>query len=239
MDPLHKILSIIIPVYNEEATLEQLLEKIIRLELINGMGKELIIVNDASTDRSEEIIRQTVARHPNTIVKYARHDVNSGKGRAIRTGIEYVTGDYVVIQDADLEYDPQDFNLLLTYLTIREKKVVYGSRFLDRENKHSYRRFYLGGRLVSLFANLLYGQRLTDEPTCYKMFDTALLKSIPLQCSGFEFCPEVTAKVAKRGYKIVELPIRYYPRSIREGKKIKWHDGVEALWVLIKYKLIK
>ena len=239
MEPQHKTLSVIIPVYNEEATLERLLEKIVRVELINGMKKEIIIVNDASQDGSEEIIRQTIARYPDTPVKYIRHDVNAGKGKAIRTGIEYVTGHYVVIQDADLEYDPQDLNLLLMYLTVREKKVVYGSRFLEQENKHSYHRFYLGGRLVSLFANLLYGQRLTDEPTCYKMFDADLLKSIPLQCTGFEFCPEVTAKVARLGYKIVELPIRYYPRSIREGKKIKWHDGVEALWVLLKYKWIK
>ncbi|MDR2118697.1 MAG: glycosyltransferase family 2 protein [Tannerellaceae bacterium] len=238
MEPQSSTLSIIIPVYNEEATLERLLEKVIRVELINGMGKEIIIINDASTDRSEEIIRDAVARHPDVLLKYARHDVNAGKGSAIRTGIQYVTGDYVVIQDADLEYDPQDFNLMLTYLISREKKVVYGSRFLERENKHSYRRFYIGGRLVSLCANLLYGQRLTDEPTCYKMFETDLLKSIPLQCTGFEFCPEVTAKVAKRGYKIVELPIRYYPRSIREGKKIKWYDGIEALWVLLKYKLV-
>ncbi|MDR2390006.1 MAG: glycosyltransferase family 2 protein [Tannerellaceae bacterium] len=235
----HKTLSIIIPVYNEESTLEGLLEKIVRVELINGMGKEIILVNDASGDASGEIIRQTINRYPEIAFKYVRHEVNSGKGRAIRSGMEHVTGDYVVIQDADLEYEPEDLNLLLTYLILRNKKVVYGSRFLERENKHSYRRFYLGGRLVSLFTNLLYGQRLTDEPTCYKMFDAALLKSIPLQCTGFEFCPEVTAKVAKRGYKIVELPIRYYPRSIRQGKKIKWYDGIEALWVLLKYKLQK
>jgi glycosyltransferase involved in cell wall biosynthesis len=234
-----KTLSVIIPVYNEEATLERLLEKVLRVKLISGMGKELIIVNDASHDRSEEIAREVMARHPAETIKYVRHEVNAGKGAAIRTAIGYLTGDYAVIQDADLEYEPQDFNLLLLYLVSRGKKVVYGSRFLERENRHSYRRFYWGGRLVSLFANLLYGQRLTDEPTCYKMFDAALLKSIPLECTGFEFCPEVTAKVARLGYKIVELPICYYPRSIREGKKIKWYDGVEALFVLIKYKIIK
>jgi glycosyltransferase involved in cell wall biosynthesis len=239
MKPQHQTLSIIIPVYNEEATLERLLEKVIRVELINGIEKEIIVVNDASRDQSEEIIRSMIDRHPEARIQYARHEVNAGKGQAIRTGIQYVTGNYVVIQDADLEYDPQDFNLLLNYLIIHEKKVVYGSRFLERENKHSSRRFYLGGRLVSLFANLLYGQHLTDEPTCYKMFHAPLLKSIPLQCTGFEFCPEITAKVAKLGYKIVELPIRYYPRSIQEGKKIKWYDGVEALWVLFKYKFIK
>lgn len=115
-------------------------------------------------------------------------------------------------------------------------KVVYGSRFLNRENKHSYFSFYIGGRFVSFVTNLLYGQHLTDEPTCYKFFDTAFLKSIPLQCKGFEFCPEVTAKVCKRGIKIHEIPIHYHPRSIAEGKKINWKDGLKAIWTLIKYR---
>ncbi|MDR1557900.1 MAG: glycosyltransferase family 2 protein [Tannerellaceae bacterium] len=234
-----KTLSIIVPVYNEEATLECLLEKLVRLKLVNGTGKEIVIVNDCSHDRSEGIAREVMARYPDVAIRYARHEVNSGKGMAIRTGIQYVTGDYVVVQDADLEYEPQDLNLLLDYLITSEKKVVYGSRFLERENKHSYRSFYLGGRLVSLLTNVLYRQRLTDEPTCYKMFDTALLKSIPLRCTGFEFCPEVTAKVSKAGYKIKELPIHYYPRSIQEGKKIKWYDGVEAIWTLLKYRFTK
>ncbi|MDR1938727.1 MAG: glycosyltransferase family 2 protein, partial [Tannerellaceae bacterium] len=170
MKQLHIILSIIIPVYNEESTLERLLEKVIRLELINGAGKEIILVDDCSRDRSEEIAREVMSRHPEAAIKYVRHEVNSGKGMAIRTGIQFVTGDYVVIQDADLEYDPEDFNLLLSYLICNDKKVVYGSRFLNRENTHSYQTFYLGGRLVSFVANLLYGQHLTDEPTCYKMF---------------------------------------------------------------------
>jgi len=116
--------------------------------------------------------------------------------------------------------------------------VIYGSRFLMKENKHSYQTFYLGGRIVSLFTNLLYFQHLTDEPTCYKLFKTDLIKSIPLKCNGFEFCPEITAKVAKKGIRIKELPIKYYPRSIEEGKKIKWTDGVEALWTLLKYRFI-
>jgi glycosyltransferase involved in cell wall biosynthesis len=232
------ILSIVIPVYNEESTLECLLEKVIHVKLTNGAGKEIIIVNDCSRDKSEAIAKYMISKYPNAAIKYARHEVNSGKGMAIRTGLQLVSGDYVVIQDADLEYEPQDFDLLLNYLITCEKKVVYGSRFLARENKHSYLGFYLGGRLVSLFANMLYGQHLTDEPTCYKMFDAGLLKSISLQCTGFEFCPEVTAKVAKLGYKIKEMPIHYYPRSIKEGKKIKWYDGVEAIWTLLKYRFI-
>ncbi|MDR0733299.1 MAG: glycosyltransferase family 2 protein [Dysgonamonadaceae bacterium] len=236
---MYNILSIIIPVYNEETTLERLLEKVIHAKLANGVEKEIIIINDCSHDGSETIAKQVIARYPDVSIKYTRHEANAGKGMAIRTGLQLTTGNYVVIQDADLEYDPQDFDSLLNYLITCKKKVVYGSRFLGRENRHSYLSFYLGGRLVSFFANILYGQHLTDEPTCYKMFDAALLKSIPLHCTGFEFCPEVTAKVSKLGYKIKELPIHYYPRSIGEGKKIKWYDGVEAIWILLKYRFIK
>ncbi|MDR1259032.1 MAG: glycosyltransferase family 2 protein [Tannerellaceae bacterium] len=233
------LLSVIIPVYNEESTLERLLEKVISLQPANGTAKEIIIVNDCSSDRSEDIAKEVIARHPDACIRYLRHDVNSGKGMAIRTGLQSATGDYVVIQDADLEYEPQDLNMLLNYLISNGRKVVYGSRFLNPANKHSYYGFYLGGRLVSLCTNILYGQRLTDEPTCYKMLETGLLKSLSLQCTGFEFCPEVTAKVARLGYKIDELPICYYPRTIVEGKKIKWHDGVKAIWVLLKYRFIK
>lgn len=233
------MLSIIIPVYNEESTLKRLLEKVIHVKLTNGVEKEIIIINDCSRDKSEAIAKCVIAEYPNVSIKYTRHEVNSGKGMAIRTGLQLVTGDYVVIQDADLECEPQDIDLLLNYLITCEKKVVYGSRFLKQENRHSYLGFYLGGRLVSFFANILYGQHLTDEPTCYKMFDAELLKSIPLRCTGFEFCPEVTAKVSKLGYKIKELPIHYYPRSISEGKKLKWYDGVKAIWTLLKYRFIK
>ncbi|MDR1344003.1 MAG: glycosyltransferase family 2 protein [Tannerellaceae bacterium] len=235
----NKTLSIIIPVYNEESTLECLLEKVINLQLTGGAKKEIIIVNDCSTDRSREIVKETTARHKESSIKYTAHETNRGKGMAIRTGLQMVTGDFVVIQDADLEYEPRDFNILLSYLVTEGGRVVYGSRFLNPANKHSYRSFYLGGRLVSLFANILYGQHLTDEPTCYKMFDTALIKSIDLRCTGFEFCPEVTAKVSKLGFKIRELPICYYPRTMDEGKKIKWYDGIEALWVLLKYRFVK
>ncbi|MDR1357684.1 MAG: glycosyltransferase family 2 protein [Tannerellaceae bacterium] len=238
MENKNKILSIIIPVYNEESTLERLLEKVINLQLENGAGKEIIIVDDCSADRSEDIAKDAIRRHPSASIKYVRHDINHGKGMAIRTGLRSVTGDYAVIQDADLEYEPQDFNLLLSYLMSNNKKVVYGSRFLNPANKHSYTSFYLGGRLVSIFTNILYGQHLTDEPTCYKMFDAALLKSIRLRCTGFEFCPEVTAKVSKLGYKIKELPICYYPRTVGQGKKIRWYDGIEAIWVLLKYRFV-
>ena len=229
-----KILSIIIPAYNEEKTIHLILDKIRDVELIEGVRKQVIIVNDHSSDQTEEVILKYKADNPILDIQYCLHSHNEGKGAAIRTGIQFVKGDFVIIQDADLEYDPNDYNLLLPLL-LKGEKVVYGSRFLMRENKHSYKSFYLGGLLVTTVTNLLYNQNLTDEPTCYKAFQSDFLRSIPLVCTGFEFCPEVTAKVAIRGYKIKEVPIHYYPRSVEEGKKIKWTDGVEALWVLFNY----
>ena len=232
-------LSVIIPVYNEEATIEELLKKVIAVRLTRDLEKEIIVVNDASKDKSEEIVTRVINQYPDETIKYLKQSANAGKGMAIRAGIRSVTGDYVIIQDADLEYDPEDYNPLLDYLIANKRAVVYGSRFLNKNNKSSYATFFWGGKLVSFITNILYGQKLTDEPTCYKLFDAGLLKSIDLKCTGFEFCPEVTAKVAKLGHKIDELPIRYYPRSIEEGKKIKWYDGVEAIWVLLKYRITK
>ena len=219
----HKTLSIIIPAYNEARTLFTLLEKVHHTQLIQNIQKEIIVINDCS-------------KYPDCPVQYYNQPYNQGKGAALRVGIQKASGKWTVIQDADLEYEPEDFNPLLTWMIEHDGKVIYGSRFLNKANKHSYQRFYFGGRLLSIITNILYGQHLTDEPTCYKMFDTALLKSIPLKCTGFEFCPEVTAKVCRRGYKIKELPIHYYPRSIDEGKKINWKDGVIGIWTLIKYR---
>ncbi|WP_363670284.1 glycosyltransferase [uncultured Parabacteroides sp.] len=229
-----KTLSIIIPAYNEEKTIHLILDKIRDVELIGGVRKQVIIVNDHSSDQTEKVILKYKVDNPILDIQYCLHYANEGKGAAIRTGIQFVKGDFVIIQDADLEYDPNDYNLLLPLL-LKGEKVVYGSRFLMKENKHSYKSFYLGGLLVTTVTNLLYNQNLTDEPTCYKAFQSDFLRSIPLVCTGFEFCPEVTAKVALRGYKIKEVPIHYYPRSVEEGKKIKWTDGVEALWVLFNY----
>lgn len=229
-------LSIIIPSYNEEKTIIALLDKVIRVCLINDMQKELIIIDDGSKDATSQIVTEYMQNHPHETIKLISHNINQGKGMAIRTGIENVTGDFIIIQDADLEYEPEDYNLLLPVLITRHDLVVYGSRFLMKENKHSYISFYLGGLFVTAVTNILYGQRLTDEPTCYKAFDSKLLKSIPLKCTGFEFCPEVTAKVAKRGIIIKEIPIRYYPRSICEGEKIRWTDGLFAIWTLLKYR---
>ena len=231
-----KILSIIIPSYNEEKTIAIVLEKLIAVDLPHNTRKEIIVVDDGSKDNTKKEVEKIIEKYPEVVIKYVLQEKNQGKGMAIRRGIEEVMGDFVVIQDADLEYEPEDFCLMLPFLQKGEYEVVYGSRFQNRRNRHSYQSFYWGGRLVSFVTNLLYRQNLTDEPTCYKMFTTRLLKSIPLKCTGFEFCPEVTAKVSKLGHWILEVPIHYYPRSVEEGKKIKWTDGVEALLVLLKYR---
>ncbi len=233
---MYKTLSILIPAYNEESTIFRILEKVEEVSLPLGIKKEYIVVDDASADGTKEEVERFRNTYPNADLKYVRHELNKGKGFAIRTAISKATGDVMVVQDADLEYDPADFIPLLEYISEHDSKVIYGSRFLNKHNSHSYMSFYWGGRTVSAITNLLYGQHLTDEPTCYKMFDAELLRNIPLECERFEFCPEVTAKVAKLGYKIPEIPIKYYPRSIDEGKKISWKDGVEAILTLIKYR---
>lgn len=232
-------LSIIIPAYNEEKTIAELLQRVLDADLGEGIDRELIVVNDCSTDSTGRIVQSFIAAHPQAPITYLVHDRNQGKGMAVRTGIQAVTGDYVVMQDADLELDPNDFARMLPHLFSGQYRVVYGSRFLAEENSHTYFSYQLGGKFLSVMTNLLYDQHITDEPTCYKMFDAGLLKSIPLDCKGFEFCPEVTAKVSRLGYKIKEVPIRYYPRSIEEGKKLRLRDGLKAIGTLLKYRFWK
>ncbi len=224
-------LSIIMPVFNEAKTLPLILAKIQQVPV----KKEIIMVDDGSTDGTGGLLRE-LEQQDNIRVIYQNQ--NLGKGAAIRTAIPFVTGEVTIIQDADLEYDPDDYLKLIEPIKTDNTKVVYGSRFLNKQNKHSYLRYYLGGVTLSLLANLLYSQKLTDEPTCYKVFDSQLLKSLNLKCRKFEFCPEVTAKVAKRGILIKEIPISYHPRSISEGKKIRWRDGLKAIWTLIKYRVV-
>jgi dolichol-phosphate mannosyltransferase len=224
------LLSVLIPAYNEVNNIQDILNKILKISI----PKEIIVVDDGSTDGTRKLLENLKS----DIIKVVFHEKNQGKGQAIRTAIEHSTGDIIIIQDADLEYDPQDYHKLIPVIESGKEKVVYGSRFLNKQNKHSYFSFFLGGQVVTWITNILYFQTLTDEPTCYKVFDAKLLKSIKLNCTGFEFCPEVTAKVAKLGYKIPEVPISYYPRSINEGKKINWKDGVEAIWVLFKYRFV-
>jgi len=231
-----KKLSIIIPAYNEGKTIHQILDKIKKVDFGKDIGTEIIIVDDCSKDNTKEALETYKKNNPEVDIQIYTHTVNQGKGSAIRTAITHVTGHITIIQDADLEYDPEDIKLMLDYYFEHNLNVLYGSRFLNKQNKHSYSTFFIGGQIVTWISNILFLQKLTDEPTCYKMVDSELLKSIPLKCTGFEFCPELTAKIAKKGVKIKEIPIRYYPRSIEEGKKIKWYDGLEAIWVLLKYR---
>src|SRR3989344_6409542 len=168
------------------------------------------------------------------------HERNYGKGHALRTGIEHAKGKIVVIQDADLEYDPKDYIKLIQPIEEGKTKVVYGTRFpKDKKGPSIFKnKFFLANKILTFTSNLLYDAKITDEPTCYKIFDIDVLKSLNLKCEKFEFCPEVTAKVRKKGHEIVELPIAYYPRTIEEGKKINWKDGFQALWTLVKYRFV-
>jgi glycosyltransferase involved in cell wall biosynthesis len=224
-------LSVIIPVYNEAATLEEIINQVRATQLVH----EIIVVDDGSSDDSPAILAclQQSGRPRLTILSHPR---NRGKGAAMRTGLAAVTGDLVLIQDADLEYSPQDYPALLAPFVDPAVEVVYGSRNLQRNPKSSFA-FYWGGRLLSWFTNWLYGSRITDEATGYKVIKTKLLRDLGLETDGFEFCPEVTAKLLRRGVRIREVPISYNPRSWTEGKKIQWYDGVIAIWTLIRYRL--
>ncbi len=221
-------LSILIPVFNEENTLQALLDRVLE----SSFEKEVLVIDDGSKDRTPEILERFRGREG---VRIFRHDRNRGKGAAVRTAIAHITGDIAVIQDADLEYDPQDYEKLIAPIVEGKEKVAFGTR-VPMGNPHSYFRYYLGGRFLSLLANLLYAQHITDEPCGYKAFDAQFLKALPLERNGFDIDPELTAQIAKRGIKIREVPIRYNPRSFSEGKKIRWIDGLMAVWVLVKYR---
>ncbi|MBS1625789.1 MAG: glycosyltransferase family 2 protein [Bacteroidetes bacterium] len=224
-------LSIIMPVYNESATIRQIVDKVMAVQL----HKELIIVDDASTDATASILDQEIAvKYPD--IKILHHPANRGKAAAIRTGIPQATGEIITIQDGDLETEPEDLVHLTAPIREGRAEVVYGSRYLAPKEPHLYRTYQLGGRILSWTVNLLYDQHITDEPACYKVFRAGILKGIQLEYDRFEFCPEVTAKVSKMGYKITELPMHYYPRGFDEGKKLHWIDGLKALWVLLKYR---
>lgn len=220
-------LSVIIPTYNEEGTIEEIIRRVRTVPL----DLELIAVNDASTDRSGEILDRLAGPG----LKVLHHAVNRGKGAAIRTGIGAVTGDIVVIQDADLEYNPEEFPKLIEPIITRGVDVVYGSRFLG---SHSAMFFwhYLGNRFLSLMTNILYNTVITDMETCYKAFRAEVIKGIEIKANRFDFEPEITAKVLKRGCKLFEVPIIYVGRDYAAGKKITWRDGFVALWTLIKYR---
>lgn len=223
-------LSILIPVYNEEQTVAALLDRVLAVDL--GVEKEIIVVDDASRDGTGAVLERYRDR-----VTLVRHERNRGKGAAIRTALSCATGEYVVPQDADLEYEPADLARLVETARSGGHRVVYGSRRLNPENRqYSSRAFYLGGILVTWVANLLYGLKLTDEATCYKLIERELITRMDLACERFEFCPEVTAKAARLGVSIPEVPILYRPRTMSAGKKIRARDGLEAITTLLRYR---
>ena len=224
-------LSVVIPVYNEETTLEEIVQRVRAVDV----NKEIILVDDGSTDSSRQILAQ-MADTPGIRVYY--HDHNMGKGAAVRTAIEHVEGDAVLIQDADLEYDPRDYPTLLQPLQEGISKVVYGSRFLGGPRRAMLFWHMIANKLLTLTTNILYDSILSDMETCYKLFDIEVIRSIPLHARGFELEPEVTAKVLKRGYRIYEVPIRYAGREYEEGKKIKGSDAFKAIWALLKYRFV-
>lgn len=226
-------LSIIIPVFNEKNTIIEILKKVDEVDFGN-IQKEVVIIDDCSTDGTRKIIEDLQGSY-----KIIFHNVNQGKGLAIRTGLKIANGDYAVIQDADLEYDPNDLRVMVNTMVAENMDVLYGSRRLNKKNiQHSGFQYYLGGWFLTILTNLLYGQKLTDEPTCYKMFKTELIKSMPLRCCRFEFCPEVTALASLSGHHINEIPISYYPRHKKEGKKIRWNDAITAVKILFKYRFL-
>ncbi len=229
-----KKLSIIIPAYNEEKTLDAIVQKVQEVN-ISGIKKEILIVNDASKDNSKLVIKKLMAKYSN--IKYFEHKVNSGKGAAIRTAIRNITGDFVVIQDGDLEYNPQDFKRLLKPILEGKADVVYGSRIMGSITGFKIPLHYYGNIFLSYMTSILYGKRITDMETCYKMMKRHVAKSLNLKSNRFNIEPEITAKILKKRFKIIEIPINYKARSFREGKKINWKDGISAVFTLIKYAL--
>lgn len=236
-----KKLSIIIPAFNEARTIHTTLDKIKAVKLLNGFEKEVIIVNDCSTDDTDQQIIFYKQSNPSLNINYYVHEVNKGKGAALHTGIAFATGDYIVIQDADLEYNPEEYNILLQPVIDGFADVVYGSRFIGG-NAHRILFFWhtIGNRFLTLLSNMFSNLNLTDMETCYKLFRADIIKSIKLKEKRFGFEPEVTHKIARiKGIRIYEVGISYYGRTYEEGKKIGWKDGVKALFCIIKYGLLK
>jgi glycosyltransferase involved in cell wall biosynthesis len=232
-----KTLSILIPVYNEALTIHQILDKIKLTRLSEGTQKEIILINDRSTDNSSQIISRYITDHPEMRMILHDQEKNMGKGAAIQKGIQLAMGDYVIIQDADLEYDPEEYNLLLQPILNGSADVVYGSRF-SGGNPHRILFFWhtLGNKFLTFLSNIFTGLNLSDMETCYKLFDADILKQIKLKEKRFGFEPEVTAKISRvPGIRIYEVGISYYGRSFYEGKKIGWKDGIRTLWCILKY----
>jgi glycosyltransferase involved in cell wall biosynthesis len=228
------VLSVIIPVFNEANTIDELLKRVVAAPLV----KEIIVVDDFSTDGTREELDRLNEQYDNLKIIY--HGENRGKGCAIRTALEHITGDMVIIQDADLEYNPAEYPRLVKPIVEGRADVVYGSRFAGgEEHRVLYFWHYLGNRFLTLLSNMLTNLNLTDMETCYKVFRTDIIKGIKLEQDRFGFEPEITAKVAREGCRIFEVGISYSGRTYTEGKKIGWKDGVKAIWCIIKYRVIK
>ena len=225
-------LSVIMPVYNEEATVEEIVSRV----MAESHEKELIIVDDGSADNTLAILERLSERYGDTI-KLLSHETNKGKGAAVRTALAQVSGDVAIIQDADLEYDPRDYGILIGPIEKDTADVVYGSRFIEGRREALFSS-YLANRFLTFLTNLLYNANLTDMETCYKAIRAALIEDLVLRSNAFDIEPEITAKLLKAGARICEVPIRYASRTHQEGKKIGWRDGLQAIWTLLKYRFI-
>ncbi|NVO20751.1 MAG: glycosyltransferase family 2 protein [Bacteroidetes bacterium] len=232
-------LSVIIPAYNEQATIYNILKRISSVELIQNVQKELVVVNDYSKDETEAELYRFQRDYPDIIINYQKHPVNKGKGAALRTGIQSATGDFVIVQDADLEYDPREINLLLPPILDGFADVVYGSRFAgDKPHRVLFYFHTIGNRLLTFLSNMFTNINLSDMETCYKLFRAEIIKGIHLKENRFGFEPEVTAKISRiPNIRIYEVGISYYGRTYMEGKKISWKDGFRAIYCIVKYNV--
>jgi len=226
-------LSVVIPCFNEEKTIREVIDAVRNTPTVN---KELIVVDDFSTDGTKSILENEIEP---LVTRIIYHEINQGKGAALRTGFKAATGDIVIIQDADMEYDPTDYSVIMQPFLEDRADIVYGSRFLEKKNVGGYRMNYLANKGLTMISNIFTGLKLTDMETCYKAFKREIIQSITIKENRFGFEPEITAKISKSNYRIVEVPIQYNPRTKEEGKKIGFKDGLRALYCIVKYWLDK